>query len=109
MMMAPAEQQSVKAAVVSALHHSRDVGLARRAALQGQKKTTEGEEVDNATHGGHGPVVSLTRGRSGVTVRHSVGEAPALSPPSLADAAADTVDHSSLAFLLKSRTPTEEG
>ena len=34
-------------------------------------------------------------------MRHSAGEAPSLSPPSLADAAADTVDHSSLAFLLK--------
>ena len=34
-------------------------------------------------------------------MRHSAGGAPALSPPSLADAAADVVDHSSLAFLLK--------
>ena len=34
-------------------------------------------------------------------MRHSAGEAPSLLPPSLADAAADVVDHSSLAFLLK--------
>ena len=39
--------------------------------------------------------------RSDRTARHSSGTALSLSPPSLADAAVDTVDHSSLAFLLK--------
>ena len=38
--------------------------------------------------------------RSDRTVRHSAREAPSLLLPSLADAAADVVDHSSLAFLL---------
>ena len=37
---------SVKAAVVSALHHSRDVGLAQHEAPRGQKKTTREEEVN---------------------------------------------------------------
>ena len=40
------EAQSVQAAVVSALHHSRDVEPAKYEALWGQKKTTEEEEEE---------------------------------------------------------------
>ena len=46
------EAQSVQAAVVSALHHSRDVGPAKNEALRGQKKTTEVEEAGLETHSG---------------------------------------------------------
>ena len=42
------EAQSVQAAVVSALHHSRDVGPAKNEALRGQ--TTEVEEAGLVTH-----------------------------------------------------------
>ena len=95
--------------------------VAQNEALQGQKKTTEGEEVENATHDGpraqttphpggrHGCLSDPGPQRSDRTVRHSAGEPPALSPPSLADAAADTVDHSSLAFLLKVALQLKKG
>ena len=71
------------------------------------------EEVEKVTHDGLWAQMTPPRGerpgclsdpgpqRSDRTVRHSAGEAPALSPPSPADAAADVVDNSSLAFLLK--------
>ena len=51
--------------------------------------------------GGLGSLFDPGPQRSDRTVRHSAGEAPSLLPPSLADAAADGVDRSSLAFLLK--------
>ena len=41
-------------------------------------------------------------------MRYSAGEAPLLSPPSLADAAADAVDHSSFDFLLNGVAPPQE-
>ena len=44
------DQQSVKPAVFSALHHSRDVGSAQHEAPRGQKKTTEEEEAGLETH-----------------------------------------------------------
>ena len=46
------EAQSVQAAVVSALHHSRDVGPAKNEAPRGQKKTTEEEEAGLESHSG---------------------------------------------------------
>ena len=69
--------------------------------------TAEVEEVVKVTHDAPGEQKTLHPGvlpgilESDRTVRHSSGTAPSLSPPSLADAAADTVDHSLLAFLLK--------
>ena len=45
------EAQSVQAAVVSALHHSRGVGSAKHVAPRGQMKTTE-EEAGLETHSG---------------------------------------------------------
>ena len=38
--------------MVSALHHSRDVGLSQHEAPRGQKKTTEEEEAGLETHSG---------------------------------------------------------
>ena len=46
------EAQSVQAAVVSALHHSHDVGPAKDVVLRGQKKTTEEGEAGLETHSG---------------------------------------------------------
>ena len=46
------EAQSVQAAVVSALHHSRDVVPAKNVVLRGQKKTTEKGEAGLETHSG---------------------------------------------------------
>ena len=80
---------------------------------RGQRTARAWEEVENATHDGLRAQKTPPPGerprclsdpgpqRSGRTVRHSAGEAPSLLLPSLADAAADVVDHSSLAFLLK--------
>ena len=79
-----------------------------------------GEEVEKVTHDGPRAQMTPPSGerpgclsdpgpqRSDRTVRRSAGEAPALSPPSLADAASDVVDHSSLAFLLRSVAQPEE-
>ena len=79
------------------------------------------EEVENATHNGLRALKTPPPGerpgcfsdprpqRSDRTVRHSAGEAPSVLPPSLADAAADAVDHSSLAFLLKVALQLKKG
>ena len=80
---------------------------------RGQRTARAWEEVENATHDGLRAQKTPPPGerpgclpdpgpqRSDRTVRHSAGEAPSLLPPLLADAAADVVDHSSLAFLLR--------
>ena len=97
------ERRSVAMALAEFTHHF----------SRGQRKARAGEEVENATLDGlraqktppprERPSCLSDPGpqRSDRTVRHSAGEAPSLLPPSLADAAADTVDHSSLAFFLK--------
>ena len=114
------EQQTVRMALAAALHHSagpvvKKVELQQHAALRGQKtgtraggrvrctRSTDAPRRQNAPHPGERPGCLVDPGprRSDRTVRHSAGEAPSLLPPSLADAAADVVDHSSLAFLLK--------
>ena len=97
------ERTSVAMALAEFTHHS----------SRGQRTARAWEEVENATHDGlraqktpppeerPGCLSDPGLQRSDRTVRHSAGEAPSLLPPSLADAAPDTVDHSSLAFLLK--------
>ena len=97
------ERRSVAMALAEFTHHS----------SRGQRTARAWEEVENATHDGLRAQKTPPPGerpgclpdpgpqRSDRTVRHSAGEAPSLLPPSLADAAADVVDHSSSAFLLK--------
>ena len=89
-------------ALAKFMHHS----------SRGQRTARAWEEVENATHDGlraqKTPPPGVRPGclsdpgpqRSDRTVRHSAGEALSLLLPSLTDAAADVVDHSSLAFLL---------
>ena len=103
---------AVQLALAEKLHHSANK-VELHDALRGQNKRAGREEVENATHDGlraqKSPPPGVRPGclsdpgpqRSDRTVRHSAGEAPSLLLPSLADAAADVVDHSSLAFLLK--------
>ena len=120
------EAQSVQAAVVSALHHSRDVGPATYKAPRGQKKTAEVEEAGLESHSGLRAPTPLPPGMRPEPLaepRHwfipglealcpDDGGAPSLSLPSLADRAAEVVDSSSLRFLtasaLEARRKEEE-
>ena len=88
------ERMTVAAELAVALHHSRDVGPGSHVGLRAQR---------TASSGGRRPGV-LKEPEPPVVVEHAAcpcSGAPSLLPPSLADAAADVVDHSSLAFLLK--------
>ena len=97
------ERRSVAMALAEFTHHS----------SREQRTARAWEEVENATHDGLRAQKTPPPGelpgclsdpgpqRSDRTVPHSRGVAPSLLLPSLADAAADVVDHSSLAFLLK--------
>ena len=110
------EAQSVQAAVVSALHHSRDVGPATYKAPRGQKKTAEVEEAGLESHSGLRAPTPLPPGMRPAPLaepRHwfipglealcpDDDDAPSLSLPVLADRAADGVDSSSLRFLTAS-------
>ena len=89
------EQQSVKAAVVSALHHSRDVGPAQHQALRGQKSTAE-EDVHvrfAPLPGSRGSESALPRACGGVDGFLVV------VPPCLAEAG-DAHDDALVRFLL---------
>ena len=109
------EQASVSAAVVSALHHSCDVGPVLYEALRGHKKTTEGEVEEQAAHTGlraqktpppgERPGLLLEPGpqRSDRTVRRSSGDnLPTLALSSLAGSAGEEMDVSILSFLTRS-------
>ena len=120
------EAQGVQAAVVSALHHSRDVGPAKYEALRGQKKTAEVEEAGLVTHSGLRAPKPLPPGMRPEPLAEPLHwfipglealcpddrGAPSLSLPVLADRAADGVDSSSLHILtasaLKARRKEEE-
>ena len=106
------EQASVSAAVVSALHHSCDVGPVLYEALRGHKKTTEEEVEEHATHAGLRAQTAPPPGkrpgilpepgpqRSDRTVRRSTGAAlPTPGLPVLAGALGEAVDTSALRFL----------
>ena len=106
------EQASVSAAVVSALHHSCDVGPVLYEALRGHKKTTEGEVEEHETHAGLRAQTAPPPGkrpgilpepgpqRSDRTVRRSSGDSlPTLALPSLAGSAGEAVDSSALRFV----------
>ena len=106
------EAQSVQAAVVSALHHSRDVGPAKNEALRGQKKTTEIRRQSSRRTLAHGHRRPCLRGRGRSLLKSrctgsfrvwglsaTVDGAPSLSLLGLADRAAEVVDSSSLRFL----------
>ena len=78
--------------------------MSHHTAPRGLKMARVGEEVEKVTHDGPRAQMTPPSGerpgclsdpgpqRSDRTVRRSAGEAPALSPPSLADAAADVVE-----------------
>ena len=106
------EQASVSAAVVSALHHSCDVGPVLYEALRRHKKTTEGEVEEHATRAGlraqktpppgERPGILAEPGpqRSDRTVWRSAGDGlPTPGLPVLAGASGEAVDASTLRFL----------
>ena len=105
------EQASVSAAVVSALHHSSDVGPVLYEALRGHKKTTEGEVEEHETHDDlraqTAPSPGMRLGilpepgpqRSDHCLRRSAGDTPLLAVPSLAGG--DGADDTAVAFLVR--------
>ena len=109
------EAQSVHAAVVSALHHTCDVGPAKNEAPRGQKKTTEEEDAGLETHSGlRGPTLLPPRTRPeplgeplhwfipGLEARCPDDRGvPSLATPSLEDAAGDAVDAVTVEFLVE--------
>ena len=108
------EQASVSAAVVSALHHSCDVGPVLHEALRGHKKTTEGEVDEHETHAGLRAQTAPPPGkrpgilpepgpqRSDRTVRRSAEDSlPTPGLPVLAGASGEAVDSSALSFLVQ--------
>ena len=111
------EQQTVRMALAAALHHSagskEKVEMQQNGALRGQKtaaRAGEGEVHEmydaprrqNAPHPGVRPGSLSDPGpqRSDRTVRRSSGEAPLLTAPMLADAAAEAVDARTVQYLL---------
>ena len=105
------EQQTVRIALATALHH---VEMQQNGAPRGQKTAARAREVEEqATHDGlraqRAPPPGVRPGsltepgpqRSDRSLRRSSGQTPLLGEPSLADAPAEAIDGRTLRYLLK--------